>query len=78
MAAATGAALLESGMPEAVVGGALLRVLEHFIGGAERLELAFALGAAGVAVGMVLHGELAIGRLDRRPVGIAAHSEQFV
>ena len=78
MASASRTALLEGGVAVAIVGRTLLRILEHFIGGTHRLELALAFGAAGIAVGVVLHCELAIGGLDRRAVGIAAHPEQFV
>ena len=78
MTAAAGTALLERGMTETVVGRPFLRVLEHFIGSADCLELALALGATGIAVGVVFHCQLAIGGLDRRPIGIAADAEQFV
>jgi len=56
-AAAKGiAAILECRLAEAVIGGALLRVLEAFIGLADRLEARFLVGAAAVAVGMAFLG----------------------
>ena len=60
------AAVLERGMAEAIISGALLRVLEALIGRADRLELVLVVLAAAVAVGMVLHRQLAVGGLDRR------------
>ncbi len=68
-AAAASAALLEGGMAEAVVGGALLIVLQDVIGLVDFLELDLGGRVARVLVGMQLHRELAIGRFqlaDRR------------
>ena len=59
-----GPAAVYAGMAEAVVGGALLRVAEHRVGFVDFLETARRLFAAVVAVGMVLHGELAKGRVQ--------------
>src|ERR1051325_3510692 len=69
---------LEGGVTEAVVGGALLRILEAFIGLAQSLELRLRLGAAAVSVGMALHRQLAIGRLDRRRIGGPLDLQQLV
>ena len=52
-------AALEGGCSVAIVGGALLRILQDVVGVIEFLELLFGVLVAGVAVGMVLHGELA-------------------
>ena len=71
-------ALLKSCVAITIVSGTFLRILENLIGGAHRLELAFAFPASRIAIRMVLHRQFAIGRLDRRPIGIAAHSEEFV
>ena len=76
--AAIAAAILESGMAEAVIGGALLRVLQAIIGFADRLELRFLLLAAGMLVRMAFHREPAIGGLDRRRVRAALHLQQLV
>ena len=54
-------AVLERGMAETVIGGAPVAVLEHVIGFVDFLELVFAILVAGIAVGMPLHRELAIG-----------------
>jgi putative exporter of polyketide antibiotics len=51
---------------EAVVGGALLPVLQDVIGLVDLLELMLAFLVAGIAVGMPLHRELAIGGLHLR------------
>ena len=58
-AAAAHAALLEGGMAVAVVGGALVAVLEDVIGLVDFFEPVLAVFVAGIAVGMVLHRELA-------------------
>src|SRR5690606_40024289 len=54
--------LLEGGVAETVVSGALLRVFQALIGGADRLETRFRIRAAGILVRVVAHRELAIGR----------------
>ncbi len=56
--------LFEGGMAEAVVRGALLIVFEDVVGFVEALELLFGALVAGVAIGMILHRELAIGPLE--------------
>ena len=58
------AALLEGGVAEAVIGGALVAVLEDLIGLVDFLEADLAVGVAGILVGVELHGELAIGALE--------------
>ena len=58
------AALLEGGMAETVIGGALVAVLEHLIGLVDFLELVLALGVARIAVRVMLHRELAEGGLE--------------
>ena len=72
------AAILERGLAEAVVGGALLRVLQDLIGLADLLEMRFLVGAAAMAVGMAFHRDLAIRRLDRRRIGAAIDAQQAV
>src|SRR5690606_3389564 len=62
----------------AVIGGALLGVLQALVGGADRLELVLVVLAPAVAVGMALHRQLAISGLDRRAVRGARDAEQFV
>ena len=72
------AAVLERGLAEAVVGGALLRVAKHVIGLADRLELGFLLGAAVVAVGMAFLRQPPIGALDRLWVRAAVDAQEVV
>src|SRR3569623_101897 len=76
--AAPAAALLERGMPEPIVRGALLRILEAVIGSVDRLELGLVFLAAPVHVGVIIHRELAVRRLDRRIVRPALDLEQLV
>ena len=71
-------AILERGLAEAVVGGALLRVLEDVIGLADRLEVRFLVAAAVMAVGMAFLGQPAIGGLDRGLVRAALDAQQIV
>ena len=72
------AAVLEGGMAEAVVGGALLRVLQRVVGFVDLLELVLGVGIARIAVRVELHGELAVGALERRLVGALRHAQHFV
>ena len=67
--AAAHAALLEGGVTEAVIGGALVAVLEDVVGLVEFLESVLAFGIARIAVRMMLHGELAERGLE---FGVAA------
>src|SRR5262249_18734129 len=57
-AGCAGAAVLEGGMAEAVVGGALVGILEDLVGLVDLLEAGLARLVAGIAVGVPLHGEL--------------------
>ena len=73
------AALLERRVAEAVIGGALLPVLQDVIGLVDLLELVLAFLVAGIAVGVPLHRELAIGGLEsRRRSRCATTLENFV
>src|SRR6185312_11174518 len=58
------ATLLEGGVAETVVGGALVAVLQHVIGLVEFLEFVLAILVARIAIRMMLHGELAEGGLE--------------
>src|SRR5258706_1608058 len=53
--------VLEGGMPEAFIGGTLVRVLQDLIGFADFLELVLCRMIAGIAIGMAFHRQLAIG-----------------
>ena len=61
-------AVLECGMAETVIGGALVRVLEDLVGLVDFLEAMLGVLIAGIAVRMTLHRQLAEGGFD---VGIA-------
>src|ERR1700683_4618238 len=50
----------EAGVAVTIVGGALLRVAQHLIGLAACLESLLRFGIAGIAIGMMLQGQLAI------------------
>ena len=75
---ATHAALLEGGVAETVIGGALVAVLEHVIGLVELFELVLALVVARIAIRMMLHGELAERGLEVGVAGLARHAQNFV
>ena len=71
-------AVLERGMAEAVIGGALLIVLQDVIGFVDFLEFDFGGVIARIAVGMQLHRELAIGRLELGDRRALLAAENFV
>ena len=72
------AALLEGGMAEAVIGGALLGVLEDLVGLVDFLEVVLAVLVAGIAIGMPLHRQLAEGGLELAVARGALDLENFV
>ena len=65
-------------MAEPVIGGALVAVLEHVVGLVELLELVFALVVTRIAIGMMLHGELAECGLEVGVAGVACNTQDFV
>src|SRR3546814_20334535 len=65
-------------MTEAVIGRALLRILESIIGLVDRLELGLVLLAPAMFVRVQIDREAAIGGLDRPRIRIARAAEQFV
>ncbi len=69
---------LEGGMTEAVIRRATLRVLEAFVGLADFPETDFGGVIAGVAIGMKLHRELAVARLEARVVAGADYAQHLV
>ncbi len=69
---------VHSGVAEAIVGGPLLRVAQHRIGFVELLEPGLGLGVARVAIGVVLHGELAEGGLQLDLRAGPGNPEEFV
>src|SRR5215468_9637130 len=78
MAATHAAALLEGRMAEAVVGSALVAVLEDLVGLVDFLKPDLALGVAGIAVRMPFHRELAERRFQLGVVSIALDFKGFV
>ena len=75
--AATHAAV-ECCMPEAVVGRALLLVLEDLVGLVDLLELDLGRRITSVAVRVVLHRQLAVGFLDGVFVRIPVNAEHVI
>ena len=73
-----GAAALQAGVAEAVVGGPFLPVAEHAIGFGGFLEPLLRVGIVGVAVGVVLQRLLAVGALDLRVARALANTKNFV
>src|SRR4051812_43190801 len=67
----------QTGLPIAVVCGALLRVPQDLIGLGNLLELGFSLGR-GIAIGMVLHGELPIRLLELGLGGLPGDAQQRI
>ena len=65
-------------MTETVVAGALLAVGENGIGLAALLEALFSIRIVGIAVGMKLQGELAIGALNFLIAGGARDAQYLV
>ena len=76
--AAAAHALLEGGMAEAVIGGALVAVLQDVIGLVDFLEVELAVLVAGIAIGMLLHRQLAEGGLQLGSSCGALDLEHFV
>src|SRR5690348_15418113 len=72
------AALLERGVTEAVIGRALVRVLEDLVGLVDFLETDFRTVVARILVGMPLHGQLAERGLELAFVGCALNFKRFV
>jgi len=69
---------IDAGMAVLVVAGALVLVGQHFVGLG---DLAEALGRrliVRIAVRMILHGQLAVGALDRVQVRVLGHAQNFV
>ena len=69
-------AVLERGVAEAVVGGALLVVLEDVVGFAQFLEFLLRRRVAVIAVGVILHGELAVHLLESLKIGVLGHPQR--
>ena len=75
---AAGLAGVHSGVAELIVGGALLRVGEDFVGFLGFLEAGFGLLVVGIAVRMVFHGQTPVSLLQFGFPGVSAASQDFV
>ncbi|MDB6148377.1 MAG: DnaJ, partial [Spartobacteria bacterium] len=71
-------ALAKGSVPETVIGGALIPVHQHIVGFAEFLEFFLGVRIAGILIGMVLNGKLAIGTLDLFGRNGALYTEHLV
>ena len=69
---------VESAVAELVVGGTFLIVLEDVVSLVDLLELLLGGVVVGIAIGVVLHRELAVGLLDCVRVGVPRHAQQVV
>src|SRR5690606_25343854 len=72
------AAILEGGVAETVVGGALLLVLQDVVGLVDLLELLLGRRVTRIPVRVILHGQLSIGLLDFVGTGRAGDPELLV
>src|SRR5690606_12929476 len=77
-ATAAHAAIFKGGMTEAIIGCALLRILEAFISLVDFLEFGFAFGIPRIPVGMILHRKLAERALEFLLVRSLLNAESFV
>jgi len=77
--AATHAGLrVDAGVAVLVIGGAFLAIRQNLVGFLGFLELFLGARVVRIAVGVVLHGQLAVGLLDLVFAGVAVDAENFV
>src|SRR5207253_2979406 len=69
---------LSAGVPEGVVALPLAGVAQDFVGLVDLLEADLGLGVIGIAVGMVLEGELAVGALQLLTARALRYPEDLV
>src|SRR5262249_8951608 len=77
-AKSSGSALLESGMTETVIGGAALIVAQDLVSFRRFLEFVLGVLVALIAVGVMLHRQLAIGFFNVFRAGATGHAKDFV
>jgi len=65
-------------MTEAVIGGALVAVLEDLVGFVEFLEAVFRLVISRILIRVKLHGELAVGGLQIGVAGAALNAKNLI
>src|SRR5205814_10135699 len=68
----------QAGVAVTVIALPLGRVAQHLVGLGRLLELGLGLGVADVPVGVILHGQLAVGPLDLLVVGLPRDAEDLV
>jgi hypothetical protein len=76
--AALGRTSIQPGMPVAVVDGPLFRIGKHGIGFTDLFEFLFRVRIVGIAVGMILQRQFAIGALEFRIGDRAGYAQHFV
>src|SRR5207245_1153221 len=67
-----------AGMTETIVLRALIGISEHSISFGGFFEFFFGVAVTGIAIGMELHGELAVAALDLLLAGAARDAQHFV
>ena len=65
-------------MTESVISGPFVFIAEHLVGFGCLLEFLFGRFVSGVTIGMVLHGDLAVGLFDLSIFGSFAYSKNFI
>ena len=70
--------MLEGGVAEVIVGGALLRVLQDLVGLVQLLEAHLGVRVAGIAVGVEFLGEPPVGGLQLLLVGATGKPEGLI
>ena len=75
---ALGRTTVQPGMPVAVVDGPLVGIRKHGVGFADLFEFLFRVRIVGIAVGMILQRQFAIGALEFRIGDRAGYAQHFV
>ena len=70
--------VIDAGVPEPIIGGALVGLGQDFVGFFGFLEARLGLRVVGIAIGVVLHREAAVRLLDVGLGRITTESEHFV
>ena len=76
--AASAATVLEGGMAIAIVRRALVRIFQDIVGFVDLFEFMLGRRVAGIAIGVVLHGQLAIGPLEGLAIGVPRALQKLV
>ena len=78
LAAARAHARVNACVAVAIIGGALVGFRKHFVGFLHFLEMPFRIRVAEVAIGVILHRQLAIGFFQIGIGGVAIDAQNFV